>query len=155
RIGTLGHPATKVSADRRSDPKRLSRLFRGELDWVAMKALEKDRNRRYETAGAIATDVQRYLSDEPVQACPPSWSYRLVKFARRNKVAVAMASLAAMALIALGAAGLLAYRNQLAEGRRRAEQAAYGQRLLAVQRQNALQRALMAAMSGDFEGAER
>ena len=61
-----------MSANRRSDPKRLSQLLRGELDWIVMKALEKDRNRRYETASAFAADVRRYLADEPVQACPPS-----------------------------------------------------------------------------------
>src|SRR5262249_37763705 len=66
-----------VCTNRRSDPKQLSRLFRGELDWIVMKALEKDRNRRYESASAFAADVQRYLADEPVQACPPSVGYRL------------------------------------------------------------------------------
>jgi hypothetical protein len=55
------------------------------LDWIVMKALEKDRNRRYETANGFAQDVQRYLADEPVQAYPPSASYRLRKYVRRNK----------------------------------------------------------------------
>jgi serine/threonine protein kinase/WD40 repeat protein len=87
RISTLGQVATTVSAQRRSDPKQLSRLVRGELDWIAMKALEKDRNRRYESANDFATDVQRYLRDEPVRACPPSTFYRLHKLARRNKAA--------------------------------------------------------------------
>ena len=72
RISTLGQAATTVSANRKSEPKRLSRLFRGELDWVVMKALEKDRNHRYDTASSFAADVQRYLDDEPVQACPPT-----------------------------------------------------------------------------------
>ena len=72
RISTLGQAADTVSAQRHSDPKRLSQLVRGELDWIVMKALEKDRNRRYETASAFAADVQRYLNDEPVLACPPS-----------------------------------------------------------------------------------
>jgi serine/threonine protein kinase/tetratricopeptide (TPR) repeat protein len=85
RISTLGRAATTVSGQRRSDPKRLSQLFRGELDWIVMKALEKDRNRRYESASAFAADVQRYLSDEPVQACPPSAGYRVRKFVRRHK----------------------------------------------------------------------
>src|SRR5262249_51095061 len=77
--------------------------FRGELDWVVMKALEKDRNRRYETATAFAADVQRYLHDEPVQACPPSRWYRLRKFARRNKRGVAVAaSLGVMLLVVVG-----------------------------------------------------
>ncbi len=85
RISTLGQAATAASANRQSDPKRLSHLFRGELDWIVMKALEKDRNRRYETASAFAADVQRYLHDEPVLACPPSPWYRFRKFARRHR----------------------------------------------------------------------
>src|SRR5262249_17622451 len=76
RISTLGQAATAVWAQRQSDPKRLSQLFRGELDWIVMKALEKDRGRRYETANAFAADVQHYLNDEPVLACPPSAWYR-------------------------------------------------------------------------------
>jgi serine/threonine protein kinase len=91
RISTLGQAATTVSAQRKSDPKRLSQLFRGELDWIVMRALEKDRNRRYESASAFAADVQRYLHDEPVHACPPSAWYRLRKFAQRNKAALGMA----------------------------------------------------------------
>src|SRR5206468_4188977 len=87
-------PSTKLStaeglptlaANRGTEPAKLTKLVRGELDWIAMKALEKDRGRRYETANGFAMDVQRYLADEPVQACPPSAAYRLRKFARRNK----------------------------------------------------------------------
>jgi serine/threonine-protein kinase len=91
RISTLGQAATTVSARRKSDPRRLSQLFRGELDWIVMKALEKDRNRRYETASAFAADVQHYLQDQPVLACPPSAWYRLRKYARRNKAGLALA----------------------------------------------------------------
>ena len=91
--------AATVSANRQSDPKRLRQLVRGELDWIVMKALEKDRNRRYETASAFAADVQRYLNDEPVQACPPSAWYRFRKFARRNKRALATASAVALAVV--------------------------------------------------------
>jgi serine/threonine protein kinase/formylglycine-generating enzyme required for sulfatase activity len=89
RISTLGQAATDVSANRHSDPRRLAQLCRGELDWIVMKALEKDRNRRYESASAFAADVQRYLKDEPVQACPPSTWYRFRKFVRRHKLGVA------------------------------------------------------------------
>src|SRR5262245_7453704 len=91
RISTLGQAATTLSTQRQSDRKRLSRLFRGELDWIVMKCLEKDRNRRYETASALAADVQRYLNDEPVQACPPSALYRLRKFAWLHKAGLAAA----------------------------------------------------------------
>src|SRR5437899_4125073 len=74
-----------LSANRGTEPAKLTKLVRGELDWIVMKALEKDRNRRYETASALAADVGRYLRDESVQACPPSAWYRFRKFTRRNK----------------------------------------------------------------------
>src|SRR5262249_26740066 len=69
RFSTLGQAGTAVCANRKSEPTKLSQLVRGELDWIVMKALEKDRNRRFETASAFAADVQRHLNDEPVQAC--------------------------------------------------------------------------------------
>jgi tetratricopeptide (TPR) repeat protein/serine/threonine protein kinase len=87
-------PSTKLStaeglptlaANRGTEPAKLTKLVRGELDWIVMKALEKDRNRRYETASAFAADVQRHLNDEPVLACPPSAWYRFRKFGRRHK----------------------------------------------------------------------
>jgi tetratricopeptide (TPR) repeat protein len=98
RISTLGQAATTVSLQRQSEPKRLSRLIRGELDWIMLKCLEKDRNRRYGTANGLATDVQRYLRDEPVTACPPSVWYRFRKFARRHKGPMLAASLVVLAL---------------------------------------------------------
>src|SRR5207249_10867702 len=73
--------------------------FRGELDWIVMKALEKDRNRRYDSASAFAADVERYLKDEPVQACPPTAGYRLRKFLRRHKGTVLAGSLVLLALV--------------------------------------------------------
>jgi WD40 repeat protein/serine/threonine protein kinase len=111
RVSTLGPAAATVSANRGSDPRGLSRLFRGELDWIVMRCLEKDRTRRYETAAALAADVRRYLSDEPVLACPPSVGYRLRKFARRNRVGVGAA--AAAVLVALTAVIGLAVSNFL------------------------------------------
>jgi serine/threonine protein kinase len=155
RISTLGQAATTLSTQRKSDPKRLSQLFRGELDWIVMKALEKDRNRRYESASAVAADVHRYLQDEPVLACPPSTWYRLRKFARRNRVTVGMASLAALTLAAFAVAGIFAYQNRLAEEHRLAEQKDHEERLRAEKRQHALEKALMAAMSGDFDEADK
>src|SRR5262249_53233259 len=74
--------------------------FRGEVDWIVMKALEKDRNQRYESAGAFAADVLRYLRDEPVQAHPPSPAYRLRKLVRRHRGPVLAASLVVLALVA-------------------------------------------------------
>ena len=89
-----------MAANRKIDPAKLSALVRGELDWIVMKALEKDRARRYETASALAADVQHYLNDEAVVACPPSAAYRFKKFARRNRTALVTSALVALALIA-------------------------------------------------------
>jgi tetratricopeptide (TPR) repeat protein len=91
-----------IAANRGLEPKRLTGLLRGELDWIVMKALEKDRNRRYETANGFAMDVQRYLTGEPVLAAPASQWYRLRKFARRNKGGLAVAALVLFFLAALG-----------------------------------------------------
>jgi WD40 repeat protein/serine/threonine protein kinase/tetratricopeptide (TPR) repeat protein len=90
-----------IAACRQVEPRRLSALLRGELDWIVMKALEKDRKRRYETANSLAADLLRYLDDEPVQACPPSTWYRFRKFARRNRAVLATASVVAAALVAV------------------------------------------------------
>jgi WD40 repeat protein/serine/threonine protein kinase len=127
-----------VSARRQTEPAKLARLVRGELDWVVMKALEKDRNRRYETASAFAADVRRYLADEPVQACPPSALYRLRKFARRNKAAsfVSLAGLLAVAVLATSTAltaralrSETEAKGQLADTLERERQDAYFQRI--------------------------
>jgi serine/threonine protein kinase/WD40 repeat protein len=103
RVSTPGRAAATVSMQRQSDPRRLSRLFRRELDWIVMKSLEKDRNRRYETANGFAMDVQRYLHDEPVLACPPSLGYRLLKFGRKNGKLLATAAAIVGLLIAVAA----------------------------------------------------
>jgi WD40 repeat protein/serine/threonine protein kinase len=89
-----------IAASRGLEPRRLSGLVRGELDWIAMKCLEKDRNLRYETADGLARDVERYLADEPVQAGPPSAGYRLRKYVRRHKGQVLAAALLTASLIA-------------------------------------------------------
>jgi serine/threonine protein kinase/tetratricopeptide (TPR) repeat protein len=89
-----------IAANRNVEPTRLNRSLQGELDWIVMKSLEKDRNRRYETASGFARDIEHYLHDEPVQACPPSTRYRLRKFARRNKVTLITGGLIGLSLIA-------------------------------------------------------
>ncbi|HEV3022045.1 MAG TPA: protein kinase, partial [Pirellulales bacterium] len=89
-----------VAAQRRTEPARLTKAVRGELDWIVMKALEKDRMRRYETANGLARDVERHLRDEPVEACPPSSAYRLRKSLRRHKGPVSAAGLVLLALVA-------------------------------------------------------
>jgi tetratricopeptide (TPR) repeat protein len=120
RLSTM-EDTPAVAANRGLEPKKLSGLVRGELDWIVMKALEKDRNRRYETANGLALDIQRYLADEPVQACPPSAWYRFRKLARRHRLALAMASVVTAALILLLAglsAGVLLLNQERNEVRR-------------------------------------
>jgi serine/threonine protein kinase/WD40 repeat protein len=99
RLSDSGEALASISANRHTEPAKLTKLVRGELDWIVMKALEKDRNRRYESASGLARDLQRYLNDEPVQAYPPSASYRMRKLMRRHKGAVLTASLVVLALV--------------------------------------------------------
>ncbi|HSQ58364.1 MAG TPA: serine/threonine-protein kinase, partial [Gemmata sp.] len=106
-----------LSANRGTEPKRLTRLLRGELDWIVMKALEKDRSRRYETANGLSMDIQRFLADEPVEACPPTTGYRFRKFIRRNRGAV----IAGTTMLLLFVAGIVGttiglFRARAAEG---------------------------------------
>ncbi len=105
-----------LSVQRRLDPARLTREIRGELDWIVMKALEKDRARRYDSASGLARDVANFLRDDPVEACPPSAAYRFRKFARRHERALtAAACLACVFLISFAAVTWQAYRAAMAE----------------------------------------
>ncbi len=88
-----------IAAARHTEPKSLSYFVKGDLDWIVMKALSKDRERRYATANGFATDVERFLNHEPVSAGPPTWSYRVGKFIRRNRGAVVGASLILLTLL--------------------------------------------------------
>jgi WD40 repeat protein/serine/threonine protein kinase len=140
-----------ISANRHTEPAKLTKLVRGELDWIVMKALEKDRNRRYETANGFAADVQRYLNDEQVQACPPSAGYRLQKFVRRNKTGAVIAALILFFILLSGAGigwmvGDRALRRAAAEiavGQARDEEKK--QRALAEDREKATHRYLFGA----------
>jgi serine/threonine protein kinase/tetratricopeptide (TPR) repeat protein len=100
RLSESREALPSIAAQRHMEPARLTKLVRGELDWIVMKALEKDRRRRYETASGLARDVEHYLADEPVQACPPTVGYRLRKVVRRNRGPVVAASLVLLALVA-------------------------------------------------------
>jgi serine/threonine protein kinase/tetratricopeptide (TPR) repeat protein len=100
RISTLGQAGTTVSAQRSCDARRLSQLCRGELDWIVMKCLEKDRSRRYESASALALDIQCYLAGEPVLAAPPSARYRLRKLAQKHRAALLVAAALSLVLVA-------------------------------------------------------
>jgi tetratricopeptide (TPR) repeat protein len=120
RVSTLVEMATAVSTQGQSDSKRLQQLLRGELDWIVMKALEKDRNRRYETVNGLARDIERYLNDEPVLACPPSAGYRFRKFAWRHKAGLlTLGGISAM--LAVAVVGLLVANYRITEQRNRAE----------------------------------
>jgi serine/threonine protein kinase len=99
RLSTMGDSLPVVSARRKTEPAKLSALVKGDLDWIVMKALEKDRSRRYETASAFAADVRRFLKEEPIEARPPSTWYRFRKLARRNRAALTTAAVVAAALL--------------------------------------------------------
>jgi hypothetical protein len=112
----------KTASARQTEPAKLAKLVRGELDRIVMKALERDRGRRYQTANGFARDVQRYLADEPVEACPPSAKYRLGKLPRRHRTAAIAGGLVLLALL-VGIAGttyglIRAQKARAAEARR-------------------------------------
>ncbi len=113
-------PAERVSRARDTDFASLRREIRGELDWITMRALEKDRTRRYESASALAADIERYLSNEPVQASPPSATYRARKFVRRHRVGVAFA-LTTGAMLTFGVVRTVLYARHEAQQRREIE----------------------------------
>ena len=119
--GSAGLPS--IAAQRSLEPDQLRRSIQGDLDWIVMKSLEKERSRRYETANGLARDIERYLSDEPVEACPPSAAYRWKKFARKNRAAIRTVAAFVMLLsLATVVSAWLATRAMRAE--RLAEQAA-------------------------------
>jgi tetratricopeptide (TPR) repeat protein len=117
RISTAGEARTTIAARRQVDPRRLDQLVQGDLDWIVMKCLEKDRSRRFGTAIGLAEDIERYLTDQPVLAHQPSRIYRLKKFIRRNKIGV----LAGCAIIAALAIGLVLASLGFLQARRQSE----------------------------------
>jgi WD40 repeat protein/serine/threonine protein kinase len=125
---------TTVAKRRQSDPPKLVHLIRGDLDWIVMKALEKDRGRRYETANGLAMDIRRHLDNEPVVACPPSGAYRLGKLIKRNKLLFVAASITTLALSGgLAVSTLLFFQEK--DARHRATAAEHSQRDLRVRAQ--------------------
>jgi serine/threonine protein kinase/tetratricopeptide (TPR) repeat protein len=108
--------AARIAAARRTEPAKLGKLLRGELDWVVMKCLEKDRARRYDTANALARDLERHMNDEPVEAGPPGAGYRLQKLARKHRTALGLAgTFLALLLLAAGVSIWQAVRATRAE----------------------------------------
>src|SRR5262245_20707695 len=108
-----------VAANRWTEPARLSKLMKGELDWLVLTVLEKDRSRRYDTANALARDVQRYLADEVVEARPPSTGYRLKKFVRKHPLELALAGM--IALLLVGGGAVARWQSEQASARRQAD----------------------------------
>jgi len=104
RLSESKESIASLAAQRRTEPGRLAKLICGDLDWIVLKTLEKDRTRRYESVNGLARDIERYLANEPVEACPPSRSYRLKKFLARNRGTVAAAALILVAVL-VGLAG--------------------------------------------------
>lgn len=126
RLTGLGTTQQTIAHLRRTTPEFLKRDLKGELDWVILKSMEKDRTRRYETANGLALDLERHLNDEPVLARPPSASYRLQKFVHRNRVVVAAGAVALLALVAGSSAatiGLIQARRSGEAARMEAEAA--------------------------------
>jgi serine/threonine protein kinase/tetratricopeptide (TPR) repeat protein len=130
RISHNTDTIASVAACRHCEPRRLGAIIRGDLDWIVMKALEKDRTRRYETANGLAMDVGRYLAGEAVLAAPPSTVYRFRKFVRRNKGPVA-AGLVVSAVLVLGLAGTSVGMARAIQEKTRAEQSAAESQALA------------------------
>jgi tetratricopeptide (TPR) repeat protein len=129
-----------VAAVRHTEPAKLSKLIRGDLDWITMKALEKDRSRRYETANGLALDIERYLTDEPVLAGPPSAGYRLRKAIRRHRGSVLAAAVVATALF-VGATVATWQAVRATRAEREARAAAEAEKVAAAQAQSEKQRA--------------
>jgi WD40 repeat protein/serine/threonine protein kinase len=130
-----------IAASRGVEQGKLSGLVRGEVDWIVLKALEKDRNRRYETANSLARDLERYLNDEPVLACPPSAAYRLKKYARRHRAAMALAAVVLGALVvaviglALSTTLIWQAKNEAVQALEREQLSSYWQRIALAERE--------------------
>jgi serine/threonine protein kinase/tetratricopeptide (TPR) repeat protein len=142
-----------VAAVRQTEPKKLIGLLRGELDWIVIRALEKDRARRYETANGLLRDVQRYLADEPVEACPPSAGYRLQKFARRHhRLLATAAAFVFLLLLGVAVSSFLAVQATLAQRQAVADRDAKVGALQAeaAQRQRAGEEAAVAKAVNEF-----
>ena len=149
RVANAGNTTTTIAADRRLEPRRLGQLLRGDLDWITMKALERDRNRRYATVDGLAADIEAHLAGEPVVAAPPSASYRLRKLLRRHAAAFA-SSLAVLVALLVGLIGF-AWQAQVAADER--DTARLAQREAGEERARAT--ALAAAEAEQRQRAER
>ena len=137
RLSDSREALPSISAQRKTDPGRITKLVRGDLDWIVMKALEKDRTRRYETANGFAGDIQRYLDGDPVEACPPSAAYKLKKLARKHRAVLATIAAFAFLLVTATAisTALALWANRERIHAVKAEYAAKGQKTRAEERE--------------------
>ncbi len=149
RVAELGARARRIAARRGTDVETLLATLRGDVDWIVLRALEKDRERRYCSARALADDIQRHLDDRPVEARPPGFRYRAVKFARRRKRSVAAAIVVLVAIVGGAIAAAVGFRDALTA---RAEAQAAAD--LAERRLHRLQRALSSADPHAGHGAD-
>jgi eukaryotic-like serine/threonine-protein kinase len=124
RLVTLGAEQTAVALTRRTEPTHLRRELTGDLDWIVLKAMEPDRTQRYETANGFANDLRRHLTNEPVQARPPSAKYRMAKFVRRHRVGVVMTGVVTVAVLASAVLTTVGLVRATRAERRAAEEAA-------------------------------
>jgi serine/threonine protein kinase len=144
RVSHSGDRLASLAALRRTDPARLTKLLRGELDWIVMRALAKERTRRYETANALACDIQRYLAGDAVEAGPPTASYKLGRFAQKHRAALVTAG-AFMVLLLASSVG----STYLAIRATRAERAARDQAAIAEAVNDFLQQDLLGQADDD------
>lgn len=154
---STGATGTKIAENRRTEIRSLSGVMKRDLDWVVMKCLEKDRARRYDTANALAMEIERFLRDEPVLAGPPSASYRLSKFVKRNRAGVIAAGVGVVLVLAGLAgtsAGLVEAKRQT-ELARRAADAEAEQRGLADRRADEAEAARLRAETAEAEATAR
>lgn len=141
RVNTLDMKAlSTISENRQAEVRQLSMTMKGELDWIVMRALEKDRSRRYESASAFAADLRRYLEEEPVQACPPSRTYRLKKIAHRHRVLLTAAIVVMLTMLL----GIIVSTTQAIRASR-AEEAALTAQSVAEERGEAIRELLYAS----------
>jgi serine/threonine protein kinase len=154
KISTLGATLQSVSAQRRTDPQRLSRSVRGDLDWIVMKSLEKDRQRRYETASSLSADIHRFLRGDVIEARPPSMVYRFRKAVARHWATFVVAAIVFLSLT-VGIVTSLWF----AESERQAKQVAESERKTAQEtleklHNQLIEKAVLNALSGDANGAK-
>jgi tetratricopeptide (TPR) repeat protein len=154
RISSLGETATTIAEQRKTDARKLHQQIRGDLDWIVMKALEKDRTRRYETANGFAADIQRFLSNEAIEARPPSRVYFLRKTATRHRVALATTAVVMLVMLTGMAVSVWQWRIAVAERKSALEARSEMEKTFTALGDACHEQAIYAALLGDIPSAE-